>query len=179
MIGISMGGMGDLRMAMKFPERVGAVAALEPGVDPVLRWKDELPRHRFWRSPPLMESIYGKPFDAAYWEANNPATIANDNAGKIRASGIGIYLDVGTEDAFGLDEATEFMHQVLWKNKIKHEYHLIWGADHVGRTLLPRGAEGLRFIGRMINPPPPDPAAEALHKTNAPLRDRAEREKWH
>jgi S-formylglutathione hydrolase len=178
MLGISMGGMGDLRMAMKYPERIGAVVALEPGVDPVLQWKDELPRHRYWRSPELMESIFGKPFDSAYWVANNPATIANNNAAKIRASGIAIYMDVGTEDGFGLNEATEFMHQVLWKNNIKHEYRLIWGADHVGRTVVPRTADGLRFLGRVLNPPPPDPAAEALHQRNAPLREKAEREKW-
>jgi S-formylglutathione hydrolase len=179
MFGISMGGMGALRMGMKFPNRIGGLAALEPGVDPVLKWKDELPRHRFWRSPELMESIYGKPFDAAYWEANNPATIANDNADRIRASDIGIYIDAGTEDAFGLNEATEFMHQIFWKNNIKHEYHLIWGADHVGRTLGPRSSDGLRFIGRIINPPPPDPVAEALHKRNDLLRRRAERQNWH
>jgi S-formylglutathione hydrolase len=170
LFGISMGGMGALRMGLKYPEKFGALVALEPGVDPVLRWKDILPRHRFWRSQELMESIYGKPFDAAYWEANNPATIANENPDKIRKSGIGIYLDVGDKDAFGLDEATEFMHQILWKNKIEHEYHLVYGADHVGRTLRGRSVEGLQFLNKIMFPPPPDPVAEALHKQLAPLK---------
>src|SRR5215472_10402133 len=151
LFGISMGGMGALRMGLKYPDKFGGLAALEPGVDPVLHWKDILPRHRFWRAQDLMETIFGKPFDAAYWEANNPASIANSNPERIRASGLAIYLDAGDQDAFGLDEATEFMHQILWKNKIQHEYHLIHGADHVGRTIKPRSAEGLRFIGRTIN----------------------------
>jgi S-formylglutathione hydrolase len=170
LFGISMGGMGALRMGLKYPDKFGGLAALEPGVDPVLKWKDILPRHRFWRAQDLMEAIFGKPFDAAYWEANNPATIANDNPEKIRKSGIGIYLDVGDKDAFGLDEATEFMHQILWKNKIEHEYHLVHGADHVGRTLRGRSAEGLQFLNRLINPPPPDPVADDLHKRLAPLK---------
>ena len=55
------------------------------------------------------------------------------------------------------------MHQILWKNKIEHEYHLVHGADHVGRTLRGRSTEGLQFLTRVLNPPPPDPAAEALH----------------
>jgi len=179
LLGISMGGMGAVRMGMKYPNRIGGIAALEPGLDPVLRWKDELPRYRFFRPQELFETIFGKPFDAAYWEANNPATIANNNPDRIRSSGIAIYMDVGTEDAFGLNEATEFMHQILWKNNIKHEYRLIYGADHLGRTLPPRTAEGLRFLGRVINPPPPDPVAEQLHKTLAPQREKAEKEPWH
>jgi S-formylglutathione hydrolase len=172
LFGISMGGMGALRMGLKYPDKFGGLAAMEPGVDPVLHWKDILPRHRFWRAQDLMETIYGKPFDAAYWDANNPATIADANPAKIRASGLQIYLDVGDQDAFGLNEATEFMHQILWKHQIEHEYHLIHGADHLGRTLKPRSSEALQFLGRAIDPPPPDPVAQQLHKTLAPLKEK-------
>jgi len=172
LFGISMGGMGALRMGLKYPEKFAGFVALEPGVDPVLKWKDILPRHRFWRAQDLMDTIFGKPFDAAYWEANNPASIANENPEKIRKSGIGIYLDVGDKDAFGLDEATEFMHQILWKNKIEHEYHLVHGADHQGRTLRPRSTEGLQFLTRVMIPAPPDPVAADLQKRLAPMKKR-------
>jgi S-formylglutathione hydrolase FrmB len=168
LFGISMGGMGALRMSFKFPEKFAGLAALEPGIDPVLHWKDILPRHRFWRSQELMETIFGRPFDAAYWEANNPASIVNANPERIRSSGLSIYLDCGNQDAFGLDEATEFMHQILSKNHVRHEYHLVDGADHVGRTLQPRSQEALQFLGRTINPPPSDPVARELRKTLEP-----------
>ncbi len=168
--GISMGGMGSLRMGMKYPEKFAGLAALEPGVDPVLEWKDILPRHRFWRSDEIMQTIFGKPLDTQYWAANNPATIVDRNPEKIRKSGIGIYIDVGDQDAFGLDEATEFMHQIYWKHKIPHEYHLVHGADHVGRTIRPRLTEGLQFLTRLMIPPPPDPAAADLHKRLAPMK---------
>jgi S-formylglutathione hydrolase len=172
--GISMGGMGALRLGLKHPDVFAGLGALEPGIDPALHWKDVLPRHRFWRSQELMESIYGKPIDAAYWEANNPASIADSNPDKIRSFGIGIYLDVGDQDSYGLNEATEFMHRILMKNHIEHEYHLIHGADHVGRTIHPRMQETLRFLGRVMNPPPPDPVAAALKKQLAPLREKAQ-----
>ena len=170
LFGISMGGMGALRMGFKYPERYAAVAALEPGIDPALKWSEVQPRHRFWRSEQLMETIFGKPFDAAYWEANNPATIANNDAERLRAAGLPVYLDCGDEDAFGLHEAAEFLHQVLWKKGVRHEYHLVYGADHGGRTIEPRSREGLEFLKRVMHPAGPDPAAEALRRKLAPLR---------
>lgn len=173
LFGISMGGLGALRLGFKYPEKFQGLAALEPGTDPALKWSDVKPRNRFYRGDDLMETIFGKPFDAAYWEANNPAAIAVANADKIRASGLGIYLDAGDEDSFNLHESAEFMHRLLWDYKILHEYHLIRGADHVGRTLRPRSMEGLAFLARVLNPPPPDPEAENLKRTLAPMKRRA------
>lgn len=173
LFGISMGGLGALRLGFKYPDKFQGLAALEPGIDPALKWNDVKPRNRFWRGDDLMETIFGKPFDSAYWEANNPASIAIANADKIRASGVGIYLDAGDEDSFYLHEATEFMHRLLWDYKILHEYHLIRGADHVGRTIRPRSMEALTFLARVLNPAPPDPEAEDLRRRLAPMKRRA------
>ncbi len=173
LFGISMGGMGALRLGFKYPEKFGALAALEPGIDPALKWKEVKPRNRFWRSQELMETIFGKPFDEAYWEANNPAAIAVARAEKLRASGLGIYIECGDEDSFNLHEATEFLHRILWDHQIPHEYHLVRGADHLGRTLRPRSMEALAFLARRLNPPGPDPEVERLRKQLEPLKKRA------
>jgi S-formylglutathione hydrolase len=170
LLGISMGGMGALRIGFKYPEKFAGLVAMEPGIDPVLKWKDLQPRNKFWRGQELMETIFGKPFDEAYWEANNVATITVAKAEKLRESGLGIYIEVGDEDAFYLHEATEFLHRILWDHKIPHEYHLVRGADHVGRTIRPRAMEGLAFLARILNPPPPDPEAEATRKRLEPLK---------
>lgn len=170
LFGISMGGMGALRLGFKYPEKFAALAAMEPGIDPVLKWKDLSSRYKFYRGPELMETIFGKPFDEAYWEANNVATIAVAKAEKLRASGLGIYIEAGDEDAFYLHEAAEYLHRILWDHKIPHEYHLVRGADHVGRTIRPRAMEGLGFLARVLNPPPPDPEAEAARKRLEPLK---------
>jgi S-formylglutathione hydrolase len=173
LMGISMGGMGGLRMACKHPDRYGAVVALEPGVDPAHSWEEVPPRDKFWRGPQLMESLFGKPFDSAYWTANNPATIARDNALAIRDSGIQIYIECGDEDWFNLHEATEFMHRVLWDAGVQHEYHLVRGANHVGRTVPPRMREGFAFLGRVLRPDTsPDPALVDLDRRLGDLKRR-------
>src|SRR6266404_5319429 len=175
LFGISMGGLGGLRLGFKYPDKFEAVAALEPGIDPALKWKDVKPRNRFYRSDELMQTIFGKPFDEAYWEANNPASICIANSDKIRASGLGIYIDVGDVDAFNINEGTEFIHRIMWDFKIPHEYHLLRGADHVGRTIRPRTIEALGFLARVLNPPPADPEADALRRQLEPLKRASEK----
>ena len=90
----------------------------------LLKWKDLSSRYKFYRGQDLMETIFGKPFDEGYWEANNVASIALARADRLRASGLGIYLDAGDEDASYLHEAAEFLHRLLWDQKIPHEYQL-------------------------------------------------------
>jgi S-formylglutathione hydrolase len=152
LMGASMGGMGSLRMAFRYPERFGAVAALEPGIEPILKWQEMRPKHRFWRSDELFERAYGKPVDADYWARNNPATMATLSADRIRKSGLQIYVEAGDEDQFWLYEGAEFLHQILWQEKIKHEYHLVRGGDHVGPSLRPRIEEAIRFLIRSYEP---------------------------
>jgi len=164
MMGPSMGGQGTLRMGLKYPDKFGAIAALEPGIEPILHWKDMLPRHRFWRDDALLETAFGKPVDPAYWEANHPASIAKANPQKIIDSGLQIYLDVGDRDMFLLYEGTEFIHRLMWDAGILHEYHLVRGADHVGRTVPPRMIEALQFFTKVMAPPQPDPVADQARK---------------
>ena len=174
LFGSSMGGLGALRLAFKYPDKFAGLAALQPGIDPALKWKDVQPRHRFFRSQELMETIFGKPFDEAYWEANNPASIAVARAEKIRAAGLAIYIECGDEDSYNLHEGTEFLHRILWDHRIPHEYHLVRGADHGGRTIRPRFMEGLEFLARVLQPPPPDPEVEELRRHLAPQKSQAE-----
>jgi S-formylglutathione hydrolase len=173
LFGVSMGGLGALRLGFKYPQFFGALAALEPGIEPAIKWKDVQPQHRFWRSDALLETIFGKPFDAAYWEANNPASIVAARPERLRSADLAIYIECGDEDSFGLDEATEFLHRLLRDNGIKHEYHLVRGADHVGRTIRPRSLEALAFLGRYLDPPPPDPSAQSLRRALTPMKKRA------
>lgn len=168
--GVSMGGMGSLRMAFKFPDKFAAVVSWEPGIEPILKWNEMRPRHRFWREDSLFEVAFGRPVDATYWEQNNPASIAHANPKRLAASGLQIYLDCGNEDLFLLHEGTEFLHRILWDGGVKHEYHSVHKADHVGRTLMPRLREGLEFLNQVLNPPPPDPRVEETRKRIDPLR---------
>ncbi len=173
--GVSMGGMGSLRLALKHPDVFAGVAALEPGIEPALAFSDITLEDRFWRSEELFETIYGKPVDEAYWSENNPASIALRDAESIRASGLSIYLECGDEGAIGLHRGTEFLHRVLRDNGVPHEYHLVLGTDHLGRSLGPRMAEAFRFIGAVVDPPGPDPVAADLQETIATMKESARR----
>jgi S-formylglutathione hydrolase len=149
--GISMGGMGSLRMAVKYPEVFQAVASQEPGIEPALAYDDIKLRDKFYRPDTLIKQIYGDPIDKDYWAANNPATIINRDPSRLL--GLGIYLEVGDQDLFYLNQGTEFVHRVLFDAGISHEYRLVKSADHVGSSLVPRSLDAFAFIGRQLNPP--------------------------
>ena len=159
--GVSMGGLGALRFGLKHPDMFGGLAALEPGIEPALRFADVKVRNRFERALPFLEAHYGSPIDEAFWQANNPANIAIARREAIVASGVQIYLEVGDLDMFHLDEGVEFLHRVLWDHDIRHEYRLVRGADHLGRTLPARLRDGLGFLNsHVLAPPPPDDSYE-------------------
>lgn len=170
--GISMGGMGSLRLAFKYPDIFGAVAALEPGIEPISDFKDMRMKHRFWRGDNLLKAIYGDPVDRDFWNANNPATIAQQQANVLKESGLKIFIEAGDEDLFWLYEGTEYLHQVLYKMKVRHEYRLYYGADHVGRTLGPRTDEAYIFLGRTLKDPEPDPIVDGARTRIDPLKRR-------
>jgi S-formylglutathione hydrolase len=158
--GVSMGGMGSLRLALKHPDVFRAVAAMEPGIEPALAFRDIQLRDRFWRDDALMQSIYGKPVDEAYWALNNPATIAKADPSRLK--GLGIYIEAGDQDMFFLHHGTEFLHRVLFDAGVSHEYRLVKGAEHVGPSIAPRFLDALGFLGRELNPPTAWTGADAV-----------------
>lgn len=149
--GVSMGGLGSLRIAFKHPDRFAGVVALEPAIEGALEWKGVGPHTRFWRPEEVLYPMFGKPVDPEYWALNNPATIAR--RAPDRLLDLRIYLEVGDQDALYLYEGAESLHRVLFDAGIAHEYRLVHGAEHIGPSLLPRMADALGFVGRQISPP--------------------------
>lgn len=175
--GISMGGMGSLRMGLKNLDKFTAIIAFEPGIEPVFEWKDTKIEDKYWRPKWLLEKIFGKPFDEKYWNENNPAYIVRKNPVIIRETGIKIYIEVGTEDSFGLDRGTDFLHRALFDRKIPHEYRLVYGADHIGISFRERLLNGFSFINRIINPLEEPPSVMRLKELNSQMLEKALRRK--
>lgn len=148
--GISMGGMGAMRMALKHPNLFAGAAVLCPGVEAALEFDDIVLRDSFGRSQEFYETIFGSPVDRAYWRANNPASVAVDHADTIRDSGIRLYLECGNADSFLLHHGTEFLHRCLFDQDISHEYRLIDGAEHIGPSLEPRFAYAFSFLEKVL-----------------------------
>lgn len=158
--GISMGGHGSVRIAMKNPEMFHALAAMEPAIMPALKLSD-VPADNLEFQQAVLEERYGSPPDR-HWNKNNPAQIAIDNAELIKQSGLNIYLEVGTDDFLLLNEGAEFMHRTLVDLAIKHEYRVVLGANHVGNSIAPRFMDMLGFIGRTLAEPEPDPLLDQI-----------------
>ena len=155
--GISMGGLGSLRLGFAHPEMFGGLAAMESGIEPALSFDDVKMRNRFQRDDRFFASIFGDPVDRAFWRKTNPANMVIDNRAAILASGLKIYIEVGDLDMFHLDEGVEFLHRVMWDHGVPHEYRLVHGADHSGLSIQPRMRDALRFLSQhVLAPPPPD-----------------------
>ena len=150
--GISMGGLGSLRLGFKYLDKFKAIVSFEPGIEPVFEWKDVEIIDKFYRQKDFMEKIFGSPIDEDYWNKNNPAYIVREKADKIRESEIKIYLEVGTEDFFGLYRGAEFLHRILFDHQIRHEFRYVYGADHLGASFRERIINGFSFLNRIINP---------------------------
>ncbi len=156
MTGISMGGYGTLKIAFKNPNRFLAIAPMEPAIEPSLVRMPYNKRNTWYRIPQVEQMLWpeqgadGPAVDEEAWLADNPATVAARNAEAIRNSGLEIYLEVGDKDYINLHDGAEFMHRVLWDRDIRHEYHLVRGADHVGASVTRRVIEAHQFLGRVL-----------------------------
>ena len=156
--GISMGGLGSLRLGLKYLDKFRAIVSFEPGIEPAFEWKDVETIDKFYREIDFMEEVFGSPIDEDYWNKNNPAYIVRETAEEVRNSDIKIYLEVGTEDFFGLFRGAEFLHRTLFDYAIRHEFRYVYGADHLGISFKDRITNGFSFLNRIINPleEPPD-----------------------
>jgi S-formylglutathione hydrolase len=162
LIGVSMGGLGVLRLALKHPHRYVAMAALEPGIESAMTWEDVDIESTGVRDVALFERFHGSPVDPQHFALNHPPALVAPQAEAIRSSGLALYIECGEDDALGLDQGAELMHHLLQEHQVRHEYHLVLGADHIGRTLPRRFSEAIAFLGRHLPPQAPDPVANGL-----------------
>jgi S-formylglutathione hydrolase FrmB len=141
--GISMGGYGALKIAMKHPEMFGAVsahsAALVPDFD-----STTVTGRRLDQFKALFDRIYGINFggtqDLTYWDANNPLSLAKTPA---KFQGMKIYFDCGTEDEYGFYVGHKVLDGLLTSARYPHEAALYPGdhgwdyaRQHVQQSLL-------------------------------------------
>ncbi len=122
-MGVSMGGYGALRFALKYPELFVAVSAHSPALI------ETLPNIKV--SPDQAEAVaevlgkaFGSPVDAAFWQRESPFTIVKDGP---KPEGLRIYFDCGTDDDFGFYKGAQQFHDLLSARGMTHEFHLYPG----------------------------------------------------
>lgn len=143
--GISMGGYGALMIAFKHPEMFAGVAAHcaalfhelpKPGNDPRSRFRYE-----------LSSRLFGKPYDQAFFQANNPVYLAKTNANKIKQ--LKIYFDIGKSDRYGFEIGNQELDNVLTAAGIKHEFYFTPG-EHGWSYLVDRSEPAFIFCWQTI-----------------------------
>ena len=150
--GISVGALAALRMAFRQPELFDLVVALEPTIEAALRPRDVPLRDHVHLPARVRARLFGDPVDLEYWRANHPLSLAVANAHRIAAAGLSIYLECGDGDELNAQYGAEMLHRRLFDVGISHEYRLVQGGNHVGRTVGPRVVDGLRYAGRVLKP---------------------------
>ena len=163
--GSSMGGFGSLRLGFKYPETFGALAAMQPGAWPGLTW-DDVPDRNKIRSAERISNLFGDPFDHGRFQRENPASIVESAPSRLRD--LAIYVEVGDQDGFGFVEGVDFMHRLLWRHRIPHEYRLVRWSDHAGSTVMERSRDRFLFLARYLKQPAAlEPAVESFRKRMA------------
>ena len=88
--------------------------------------------------------------DQATYRRNSVYGILRSNVERIRAAGIGIFIDCGDADEFGLHDGPVFLHGVLKECTIPHEFHSIPGAGHADAAASGRMARAVAFVGSRL-----------------------------
>jgi len=150
--GVSMGGFGALMLSMRHPD-LFASAVSHSGVDALLyagpypydarkvvlvedvkAWGKSAEPIGAW-----VRSLFGP--DLANWKAHDPALLGAN----LKDGALAIYLDGGTADDFGLNAGDEYLHDVLTRAGVKHEYTMVEGGKHDFSLWKERVDDGLKF----------------------------------
>ncbi|HET9215891.1 MAG TPA: alpha/beta hydrolase family protein [Terriglobia bacterium] len=120
--GISMGGYGALKIAMKYPEMFGSVSTHSAALVPDFN-STTVTGRRLDQFKTLFDNIYGigfaagGPLDLTHWNANNPLELAKDTS---KLQGLKVYFDCGTEDEYGFYAGQQVLDDLLTKAKYPH-----------------------------------------------------------
>lgn len=154
LMGVSLGGMAALKVAMRHPQLFGTVATHSAAIFPAdLDNLDE----RFQRAMrsqwlgPVIDEVFGDPIDRELWKDNNPlalaASVAADDLRELH-----IYFDAGTRDRYGFQAGNELLHAALDKAEVPHTWRLIEGGGHSWGDGLAEQAlpDSLRFVADQL-----------------------------
>ena len=125
LFGISMGGFGSLHIGLRHADLFGAVSAQSAALLP--KFPNPFPAtHRWQFYAQVLQGPFGSPLNEAYFEANNPITLAEhpENFRNLK-----LYFDCGDHDRYGFQEGNELLDQVLTSKHFPHQFTLRNG-DH-------------------------------------------------
>jgi len=160
LMGVSMGGLGALRIALHEPMRFGTVAVHSAAAFPPdpselsAEARERVQRTIQWMG---LGELLGNPIDAEKWARYIPAAMAKTLKPE-DLHALRIYFDAGTADRYGFGPPNEELHRLLEARGIEHEFTLVEGGGHSwgSGTLQTRLVHSLKFAMRAPAKPPPE-----------------------
>jgi S-formylglutathione hydrolase FrmB len=150
LMGVSMGGFGALKLALRHPDVFGVVAAHSAAVLPAdpaeLGGMAESQVNRFLATG--LDKVLGNPIDKDKWAAHMPlAIVAKKKPDELQ--GLQIYFDAGTADRYGFCEPNEELDKAMTAAGHKHVFRKVEGGGHAfgSESMQDNVAHALRFIG--------------------------------
>lgn len=125
LFGVSMGGFGSLHIGLRHAALFGAVSAQSAALLP--KFPNPFPATRRWQFyAQVLQGPFGSPLNEAYFEANNPITLAEHPE---TFPNLKLYFDCGDHDRYGFQEGNQLLDQVLTSKHFPHQFELRDG-DH-------------------------------------------------
>ena len=130
-MGVSAGGFGALKIAMRHPDKFGAVAvhsaAIMPADPAELAGTAESMVNRMLRGG--LTEILGDPIEKSKWEQHMPMGLAAIKK-PADLKGLQIYFDAGTDDHYGFFEPNQKLCKAMTDNGHKHLFREVEEGGH-------------------------------------------------
>jgi S-formylglutathione hydrolase FrmB len=173
-MGISLGGLGALRLALTNLDLFGTVAVHSAAVfpeDPAAIPEQHLQTYNRFGDRGGWYALLGNPIDQAKYDAFNPTSIAHTLKD---VKGLRIYFDAGSADRYGFGPANQHLADVFKAAGIPFTFRLIDGGQHSwsGGTVQKALVESLAFVnegftGGAATRPPAAPTADPTKAPDA------------
>ena len=143
--GLSMGGYGAVRYALRYPDRIAAVAALSPAI-----YTETVPQLSAARVQPPFLSQTGQ-FDQAAWNAHNyPVLLDRYFAQSYR---VPLYLVSGDNDKFGIAFETALLFKRMFERQPNQVEFRVVDGDHSWKVWEATIDDALRYVFSFADKP--------------------------
>jgi enterochelin esterase-like enzyme len=146
--GLSAGGYGAIRYALRYPDRIAAVAALSPAI-----YTGAVPMFSAARAQPPFLGADGK-FNKAAWDRQNyPAVLDEYFAQPNR---VPFFLVSGNRDRLGISRETILLFRRLSQRQAGHVELRVVEGDHTWKVWEPTIDVAMRYVFRFADKPEPE-----------------------
>ena len=153
-MGVSMGGLGALRLGIKHKDLFCAVACHSMPVLPADPGDldERAKRYAQWLG---FQELFGDPIDPDKWRREVPAALLSARPAA-HWKDLALYFDAGSKDRYGFAEPNQAFHRFLDKRKIEHTFRLVQGGGHSWGSGAVQDAlkTSLPFVGKAFARPP-------------------------